>query len=300
MKIFVTGGTGFVGTRLITALIEQGHQVTVLTRQAIHDDTSDIDLVQGNPMVKGKWQQVAAEHDVIINLAGENIFGRWTQAKKEAIRDSRILSTANVVEAIARGQKKEMLLFNASAVGYYGFHGDEMLTEDSTAGVDFLGSVARQWEGEAQKAEYFGARVVLCRFGVILGKHGGALEKMLPVFSVGFGSALGSGKQWFSWIHIDDLVRIFLFLLDRPTITGPVNCTSPNPVRNSEFARSLSEILNKPYFMPNVPGFVIRTVLGQFGEILIKGQRVIPKKLLHAGFEFRFPEHKKSLESIVK
>src|SRR3990170_3929792 len=153
MKIFVTGGTGFVGTRLITALIEQGHQVTVLTRQAIHDDTSDIDLVQGNPMVKGKWQQVAAEHDVIINLAGENILGRWTQAKKEAIRDSRILSTANVVEAIARGQRKEILLFNASAVGYYGFHGDEMLTEDSPAGVDFLGSVARQWEGEAQKAE---------------------------------------------------------------------------------------------------------------------------------------------------
>jgi len=300
MKIFVTGGTGFVGTWLIKALIEQGHDITILTRRAIHDDTSGVEYVQGNPMTSGKWQQVAAEHEVMINLTGENIFGRWTEAKKEAIRNSRILTTANLVEAIARRQGKETRLFSASAVGYYGFHGDEILTEDSPSGGDFLGSVARQWEAEAKKAESFEAKVVLCRFGVVLGKHGGALEKMLPVFSAGFGSALGSGKQWFSWIHIEDLVRIFLFLLDRPNITGPVNFTSPNPVRNNEFAKSLSEILHKPYFMPNVPGFVIRTVLGQFGEILIKGQRVIPKRLLHAGFEFQFPEHKKTLESIVK
>lgn len=300
MKIFVTGGTGFVGRTLTKALVEKGHEVTILSRKSQKSNTPGINYVQGNPMTRGVWQDAASQHECLINLAGENVFGRWTRAKKKVIHDSRIITTANLVEAVSRRQGKETRFLSASAVGYYGHHGDEKITEKSPAGFDFLASVGRQWEAEAKKAETFGAGVVLCRFGVILGKNGGVLEKMLPIFSIGLGSALGSGKQWFSWIHLDDLVRIFLFLLDHPEIKGPVNCTAPNPVRNSEFSKTLAEVLDRPHFMPKVPGLVIKTLMGEFGDVILKGQRVIPERLMDSDFEFLMPDIKKALESIVR
>lgn len=300
MKVFVTGGTGFLGSTLTKAFVKKGHEVTILSRKSRQSNTPGITFVQGDPMNRGTWQDTASQHEVMINLAGENVFGRWNESKKKAIRESRILSTAHLVEAVSRRQGRETRFLSASAVGYYGHHGDEEITEKSPSGSDFLASVGRQWEDEAKKAEAFGAKVTMCRFGIILGKDGGALEKMIPVFSVGLGSALGSGKQWFSWIHLDDLVRIFFFLLDNPSITGPVNCTSPNPVRNSELSKALSEALNRPYFMPKVPSFIIKTVMGEFGDILLKGQRVIPERLMKSGFEFSMPDIKKALESSVR
>lgn len=300
MKIFVTGGTGFVGRTLTSALAKQGHEVTVLSRKSKQSNNYGISFIHGNPMTRGAWQDAVRQHEVIINLAGENIIGRWTRTKKKAIHDSRIFTTANLVEAISRRQGKETRLLNASAAGYYGPHGDEKITEKSPACFDFLALVGRKWEAEAKKAEAFGAKVTRCRFGIILGKNGGALKKMLPLFLAGLGSPLGSGKQWFSWLHIDDLIRIFLFLVDNPSITGAVNCTSPNPVRNSEFSRALSAALHRPHFMPKIPGFIIKIVMGEFGDILLKGQRVIPEKLMNSGFEFSMPDIKEALESLVK
>ena len=226
---------------------------------------------------------------MVINLAGASIFKTWNDRNKEAIRDSRILTTRHLVEAIGEAGKNITLL-SGSAVGYYGFRDDDELDENSAPGDDFLARVVQDWEAEAKKAEEFGARVVLCRIGVILGRDGGALSKMLTVFKWGLGSPLGSGKQWFSWISLYDLVTIFLYLIENEKISGPVNCTSPNSVTNREMTRALGQALHRPAFLPPVPSFLIRGVLGEFSDVFIKGQKVMPRKLIESGFIFRFPD----------
>ena len=301
MRVFVTGGTGFVGSMLTKRLTERGHAVTLLTRKirTDHPVPEGVAMTEGNPTEPGGWQKEVADHDVIINLAGASIFRRWTDAEKRRIHDSRIETTRNLVNALGPRKGMKTTLLSTSAVGYYGFHGDETLNEESLPGKDFLASVSREWEGTALKAEALGVRVVLCRFGIVLGAGGGALGEMIPIFNKGLGSPLGNGKQWFSWIHQMDLVRIFLFLMEREDLSGSFNCTSPEPVRNKELTEFLGEALGKPTFMPSVPGFVIRMIKGEFGNVLLKGQKVLPEKLLNAGFQFQYPDLKNALRDLL-
>jgi uncharacterized protein len=299
MKIFLTGGTGFVGNGLTNELVQSGHEVTLLTRslRKFGSKPSAVSLIEGDPTQKGEWQESAGGHEIIINLAGASIFTRWTKERKQILRESRILTTRNIVDALDGGSIKTF--FSTSAIGYYGFHEDEELNEASLPGEDFLAQLALDWEKEALRAQDLGIRVVLTRFGIVLGEDGGALGQMIPMFKKYVGGPLGSGKQWFSWIHLEDLVQAFLFLVDHPEISGPVNFTAPNPVRNKELAAALGKILNRPAFMP-APGFMLRWVLGEFGSILLKGQKVLPQKLLQSGFRFRYPTIEKALKSIVE
>ena len=302
MKIFMTGGSGFVGTALTRELTQRGHAVTILTRkikpgQALPDGAS---FLEGNPTAKGAWQEKAAEHDVFINLAGTSIFSRWTDEMKKDLRESRILTTRNLVEAMQVRRGKDAHLLSTSAVGYYGFHGDEELSEESPAGKDFLANLAADWEAEARRAEMIGARVVLCRFGIVLGREGGMLGQIVPIFRFFLGSPLGSGRQWFSWIHERDLANVFLFLMDHTDIRGPVNCTAPEPVRNREMTETLGKVLGVPTFMPSVPGFVLRLMKGEFGSVILEGQRVLPRKLQTAGFTFQFPQLREALKDLLR
>ncbi|MGW8161906.1 MAG: TIGR01777 family oxidoreductase [Desulfobulbales bacterium] len=299
MKVFITGGTGFLGKALTAALLADGHSVTILSRSPRHRSlTLGLTYCEGNPTKEGPWQEVVAGYDAVINLAGASIFQVWNNRNKEAIRSSRIRTTRNLVHAVGEAKRKITLL-NGSAVGYYGPRGDEDLGEDSPPGGDFLAEVARSWEEEAKKAEQFGARVVLCRIGVILGRDGGALSKMLAVFKWGLGSPLGSGAQWFSWVALHDLVKIFVFLLKNEDISGPVNCTAPNPVTNREMTAALGRALHRPIILPPIPAFIIKGVLGEFGDVFVKGQKVLPKKLLDHGFVFDFPEIEPAFAHLV-
>ena len=302
MRIFMTGGTGFVGSALTKNLTEQGHSVTLLTRKIRKSAAalpSGVSMVEGNPTEPGPWQETLANHEVVVNLAGASIFRRWTRDEKRRIRDTRIQTTTNLVNAFERRKGMKTTLLSTSAVGYYGFHGDEALDESRPPGNDFLASVAREWEETALKAERLGVRVALCRFGIVLGADGGALGEMIPIFKKGLGSPLGSGKQWFSWIHQQDLVRIFLFLIEREDLSGPFNCAAPEPVQNQELTRMLGKVLGKPTFMPSVPGFVIRMVKGEFGSVLLKGQKVLPEKLQKAGFQFQYPNLSGALRDLL-
>lgn len=299
MKIFITGGTGFVGTYLMKRLIAGGHSVTILTSDNPGSGlkVDGLSYLEGNPTVQGDWQKVVPGHDVIINLAGASIFSRWTEKQKIILRESRILTTRHLVEALPP-KAERITFFSTSAVGYYGFHEDEELTEASSAGTDFLARLANDWEQEALRAQDKGARVIITRFGIVLGKNGGALGQMIPLFKYFLGGPLGSGRQWFSWIHMDDLAEAFIFLLQHQEISGAVNVCSPRPVRNKELGAAIGRVLRRPSWMP-APGFVIRVILGEFGSVLLKGQRVIPRRLLDAKFRFKYPVIDQALESII-
>ena len=301
MKIFMTGGTGFVGKTLTRKLVKQGHQVTVLTRKISEASIPEkgVSLIEGDPTTEGAWQEQVSHHKTMINLAGASILRRWTREAKTMIRNSRILTTKNLVKAMRACKDTETTLISASAVGYYGFRGDEQLDESCTPGNDFLAQLARDWEAEALQARQYGVRVLICRIGIVLGTRGGALGQMIPLFNKGLGSPLGSGEQWFSWIHEQDLVRIYLFLLDQKDLEGPVNCTAPSPVKNREFTKALGEALKKPTVMPAVPGFMLKIIKGEFGNVLLKGQRVVPKKLSDAGFDFQFPRITDALHDLI-
>ena len=300
MKILITGGTGFVGTQLTSRLIQDNYEVTILSRSAkpTGEIPKGISYLQGDPTQQGSWQEAIKNHDAVINLAGASIFAKWTEEHKKAIRESRVSTTRNIVEGIPSHPQKQFTFFSTSAVGYYGFCGDEELTEESPHGDDFLARIASGWEGEALKAKEMGARVVITRFGIIMGEKGGALGQMIPLFKKYIGGPIGSGRQWFSWVHIKDLAEAFTFLLKHPEIPGPVNVCSPNPVRNKDLAKALGRALHRPSFMP-APGFMIKLVLGEFGSVILEGQRVIPKRLLDSGFAFQYPKIDKALQEIV-
>jgi len=299
MKILITGGTGFVGTQLTTRLIQEGNEVTILTRsrKGTQKVTSGISYLEADPTQKGPWQEAIKNHDAVINLAGASIFAKWTEEYKNAIRESRVSTTRNIVEGMPSHPPKPFTLFSTSAVGYYGFCGDEELTEESPHGEDFLARMAVEWEGEALKAKDKGARVVITRFGIVLGEKGGALSQMIPLFKKYIGGPIGSGRQWFSWVHINDLAEAFAFLMKHPEISGPVNLCAPNPVRNKDLAKALGKVLNRPSFMP-APGFLVKLVLGEFGSVILEGQRVIPRMLLQNGFVFKYPDIYTALQSI--
>lgn len=301
MDIFITGGTGFVGATLCRALTKAGHQVTVLSRSAHSAESlpKGINHTIGDPSRPGPWQEEASQCQGFINLAGASIFGRWDNEYKKLLRSSRIQTTKHLVEAIAnREAKNKAILVSASAVGYYGFCGDEELDESSPPGDDFLAQLCQDWETEAMRAEESGARVVITRFGIVLGSGGGALRQMLPIFRMGLGGRLGSGKQWFSWIHQADLVRAILHCLENPDLAGPVNCTSPEPVTNQDLTKTLGKVLGKPSFLP-APSFAVKLALGEFGSVLLEGQRVLPRKLGNAGFSFLFPGLQKALQDLL-
>ena len=298
MKILITGGLGFVGTQLSIRLLGKGHQVTVVDHSSEpHAHTpQDVRYVSADTTVKGTWQEEVSRQDGVINLAGTSIFSRWNDKTKKLIHDSRVLTTRNVVEAMPT--KDGTVLCSTSAVGYYGFRGDEELSEEDTPGADFLAKVCIDWENEARKAIEKGVRVTITRFGIVLGKTGGALGQMIPAFKKFVGGPLGAGNQWFSWIHMEDLLNAFMFVFEKDDISGPVNFCSPNPVRNRELAKALGKILWRPSFV-TTPAFMLRLVLGEFGSVLLEGQRVIPTQLIKHGFTFCHPEIMEALKDIL-
>jgi uncharacterized protein len=301
MRIFITGGTGFVGSYLTRRFTDFGHEVTVITRSVRSGQALPQGAVflEGNPGKPGPWQKRVAEHDVIINLAGRSIFSPWTAKVRREILESRVLTTRNVVEALKAGGEGKLLL-STSAVGYYGNStNDSVLDESSPPGDGFLAEVGKAWEEEARRGEQFGARVVRCRFGIVLGRDGGALETMVPAFRYYLASPLGSGRQWFPWIHLEDIFGIMSFVGEHPNLSGPINCTAPQPVRNREFTEVLAKALKKWVILPAVPAFLLRTLLGEFGSVLLDGQRAFPKRLLDSGYDFRFPTLEQALRDLI-
>lgn len=303
MKIFITGGLGFMGSILASRLSNQGHQVTVLTHSPgkKRNIPDGVRVLNADATKPGVWQDAVAEQDAVINLAGVSIFARWTSRRKRAIHNSRIFITRNLVEAIKKTEGKKPDLLSVSAMAYYGPHGDEEVTESDGPGPerDFLTRVSRDWEAEALKAEQYGVRVAITRFGVILGKGGGAMQVLALIFKLHLGNWLGSGRQWFSWIHADDLASIFMFLLEHKKIRGAVNCTAPNPVTNKQLTDELNHALKSFPIIPPAPGFVLNCILGELGSFVLKGQRAVPRLLLDSGFSFKYPDLDKALADIL-
>ena len=305
MRVFVTGGTGLIGTRLVGQLRARGDDVALLTRRpdAVRAQFSGCTIVAGDPMQAGAWMDAITDCDAVVNLAGENIFARrWNDAFKALLRDSRVKSTENVVQALGKyprtpaGQPK--VLVNASAIGYYGPTAEEELTEDSPPGNDTLARVCVEWENAARAGEAHGVRVAMVRIGVVLDKHGGALAKMLTPFKLFVGGKVGSGKQYVSWIHRDDMVGLLVFVLDHAGASGPINGTAPNPVTNTELSKAIGRALHRPSFIPT-PALGLRAMLGQVAEVVTTGQRVLPKRALAWGYSFKFPGIDAALADIL-
>lgn len=287
MKIVVAGGSGFLGEPLVKRLLTRGDDVAVLTRNATHVRAGR--AVQWDAKSQGVWSDEAAAADVVINLAGENIGeGRWTDERKKRLIDSRLNATHAIVEALRRDPARPRTMINASAVGIYGNRGDELLDESSPRGAGFLADLVERWEAAAREAESL-ARLVLLRFGVVLDAEGGALKKMALPFKFGAGGPVGNGMQWMSWIDRDDAVRFIEWAIDRDSVRGVYNATSPQPVRNKNFARALGRALHRPAFLP-APAFALKLAFGQMAEeVLIAGQRVAPRRAAAEGFTFERP-----------
>lgn len=293
MRVLVTGATGLIGSHLVPALQREGHQVVRLGRRR---DASDFvwDPLRGQ-MDTGALDGVEA----VVHLAGENIGQRWTEERKQRMWRSRVEGARLLADAIASVSSPPRTFISASATGYYGDRGDEALDEDAGPGRGFLAELCQAWEEAAQGAARAGTRVVNPRFGVVMSDKGGALARLLPLFRLGLGGALGDGRQYMSWIDIEDLVSAVLFLLRRDDLSGPVNVTSPNPVTNEEFTRTLARVLGRPAFL-RVPAFALKAMMGQMAEeALLAGQRVLPRKLHQAGFAFQYPDLEGSLRHVL-
>jgi uncharacterized protein len=300
MKVAITGATGFVGSRLVEQLQVQGHQPLILTRKpaAALRTFPNLEIVAYTPTESGDWQDAIAGCDAVVNLAGEPIAEkRWTPQEKEEILNSRKLGTQKIVEAIARANPKPKVLVNASAIGYYGTSETATFDETSPSGNDFLAEVCQAWEAQAQKVKEAGVRLVILRFGIVLG-NGGALAKMIPPFQLFAGGPLGSGQQWVAWIHRDDLVRLIIEALTRPNLEGVFNATAPNPVRMSELCQALGDVLHRPSWLP-VPSFALEALLGEGAKVVLEGQQVLPNRTMSSGFEYQYSRVKEALEEIL-
>lgn len=299
MKISITGGGGFVGRHLSALLLQRGHRVTAIGRRPPPDPGGGgaFTAIRADTSAAGAWQEAIAASDGVVNLAGETIFQRWNRRTKARIRDSRILTTRHVVEALPAGPGT--LLLNASAVGYYGDRNDAVLTEAEPPGDDFLARLAADWEAEASAAAKKEVRVVAARLGIVLGAGGGALAKMIPAFKAFAGGPVGSGSQWFPWIHTGDLCAAFLHVIETPRLEGPFNFCAPHPVRNREFAAALGAALDRPAVVP-VPAVVLRLALGEFASALLASLRVVPERLTREGFTFAHPRVETALASLVE
>jgi len=298
MQVLISGASGMVGTAVTAALARQGHTVHRLVRPGKELRPGD---VRWEPPT-GELDTVAAEGtDAVVHLAGVSIAdGRLDAKHKEQVRASRVDATRHLVSGLARLKRCPRVLVAASAVGYYGNRGDELLTEESSAGSDFLSSVCVEWEKEARRAEESGIRVVNLRFGMILWPKGGALERMLLPFKFGSGGRLGSGKQWWSWLTLPDAVCLVQFAIENDALRGPVNAVAPNPVRNIEFTKTLGKVLRRPTIFP-APGFALRIALGEMADaLLLASQRAVPKRLEAAGYNFQHSELRTSLELLLQ
>jgi uncharacterized protein len=300
MKILVTGATGLVGTALVAALAREGHTVCRLVRSGTKSrggaaGTFDVPWDSETGNLGG----AAVGAEAVVNLAGASIVaGRWTNARKKLLRTSRVDATRSLVKALGKMNAKPTVLVSASAVGFYGNRGDETLTEDSSPGNDFLSNLTKEWEAEVLHAEEFGTRVVLARFGIILAGTGGALPEMMLPFKFGLGGRIGDGKQWLSWITLDDVVAILRLALITGDLRGPINIVAPEPVRNADFAKELAKAMNRPAIFP-APAFALRLAMGEMADaLLLASQRVVPQKLTSAGYSFASRNLKDALETI--
>ena len=299
MSILVTGGTGFVGNHLLSLLDD----VLVTSRNAERAKKSlppEVDVVQWDPLAGPIEIPAERRISAVVNLMGDSIAeGRWNEEKKKSIRDSRIIGTKNLIRGLIASGKKPDAFVSASAVGYYGDAGEAVVNEDHPAGNGFLTDVSREWEEAADEIASHGVRVVKLRIGIVLGADGGALEKLIPLFKLGLGGKLGSGKQWFPWVHVKDLARLAKWSIETPLAEGIYNATAPNPVRNAEFTKDLAQALNRWAILP-APKFGLRLALGEFANSLFFSQNVIPKKAIDHGFEFQFENLPQALADIVK
>jgi len=301
MKIVLTGATGFIGRRLCRALAADGHELVALTRDPVSAQATVPELGAAHPWhaVREYAPREALEGaDAVVHLAGESVAGRWTAAKKELIYETRALGTKHLVEVIAKLDRKPRVLVSASAIGYYGDRGEEKLSETSEPGDDFLARVCRDWEAQAMRAEEAGVRVVRPRIGIVLGPGGGALDAMLLPFKLGAGGPLGSGQQWWSWVHRDDVVGLIRHAL-AGELDGPVNATAPEPVRQRDFAKALGRVLKRPAFLP-APALALKLVLGEFSSELLGSKRVVPERAQQSGYAFAHPELEAALRDCLK
>jgi uncharacterized protein (TIGR01777 family) len=294
-RILVSGASGLIGTALLASLETQGTQIVRLVRGCV----SNTSQVSWDPLAPVSPAAVSG-FDAVVHLAGESVVGRWTEEKRQAIRASRVQGTRHLAAALAQCDVKPSVLVCASAVGFYGNRGDELLGEESPSGLGFLPEVCREWEAVSRIAAEAGIRTVNMRIGLVLSAKGGALGNMLTPFKLGLGGRIGSGRQWWSWIHIDDIVGGIQYAVRTESLSGAVNLVAPNAVRNVEFTKVLASVLGRPAFFP-VPEFALRMAFGQMAaeELLLSSQRVEPGKLGSSGYEFRFRELRAALESLV-
>lgn len=299
MRIVITGASGFIGGILADRLWTRRHHVVLLSRNPPRvSNLTQQEWIAWSPGSPGDWEQAIDGVDGIINLAGEPIAAkRWSDSQKEKIRSSRIESTKALVKAIGRAKQKPKFLISSSAVGYYGAHGDETVTEETIPGNDYLARVCVDWEKEARNAESYDVRVVLVRTGIVLDKGKGALAKMVVPFRYFAGGPLGSGNQWMPWIHIEDQIAMLLFLLENQNARGPFNATAPNPVTMTEFCKTLGAVLNRPSWA-SVPGGMLTLLVGEMAEMLLNGQRAVPQAAMKLGYEFKYPHLLPALESL--
>jgi uncharacterized protein (TIGR01777 family) len=297
MKCVISGGTGFIGRRIVDRLLRDEHYVGVWSRQPGKEKRAAVASFTWDPLQGEPPAESLNAMDAVIHLAGEPVAQRWNAEVKRRIRDSRVLGTRALVDAISRVRHKPRVLVCASAIGYYGDRGDEVLTESSSPGSGFLADACRGWEAEADRAAEFGLRVVKLRIGFVLGKGGGALARMVPAFRAFVGGRLGSGKQWMPWIHVGDVAEMFVHAVEND-IAGVWNATAPNPVTNSEFTREMGKALHRPAVFP-VPPFALKLAFGELGQHMLDSSRVVPEAALKAGFRFRHPELGPALRDII-
>jgi len=294
-KVLVSGSSGLVGTALLPALQASGYEVTRLVRGAVPGN-QQIGWDPARPLAP----ESVSGFDAVIHLAGESIVGRWTEAKKRRILESRVQGTRNLVKALVEASQRPRVLISGSASGYYGDRGDEILREDSPSGQAFTSELCRQWEAATEAAANAGVRTVQIRLGVVLSATGGALQKMLPPFRMGLGGNMGNGRQWLSWIDLQDVIGAIQYILKTEALQGPVNLASPNPVTNAEFTKTLASVLSRPAVFP-MPAFAARLVFGQMAdELLLASQRLEPAKLLASGYVFQKPDLRSTLSAILE
>ncbi|MBD3220137.1 TIGR01777 family protein [bacterium] len=303
MDVLMTGGTGLIGQTLIPLLLERGDRVTVVTRDANRVRQTlptGAEPLEADPAVVGPWLDHATRADAIVNLVGESVAtGFWTRGKKRRLRRSRLRPTSHLADVLRdRDPERPAVLVSASATGYYGDGGEQALGEAAEPGQDYLAMLCYEWERNAQRAAGPGCRVAMTRFGLVLAREGGALAAMRPAFERGLGGRLGSGRQYWPWVHIQDVARAILFVIDTPGIAGPVNVTAPNPAQQREFARLLGEALDRPTRLP-APAWALRLVLGQKAAILLASQRAVPNRLKTSGFTFEHVELERALDDLI-
>ena len=306
MRIIITGGSGLIGRELTASLAADGHEVIVLSRspERISSLPHSARAEKWDARTADGWGHLADGAGAIVNLAGENLAGsgffptRWTPERKRLIRESRLQSGQAIVQAVEAAASKPSLVIQSSAIGYYGVHGDETLTEEAAPGNDFLAKLAMEWEASTEPVESMGVRRAIIRTGIVLSMEGGALQRLLLPFKLFAGGPMGNGRQWYSWIHIKDVMHAIRFLIETPEVEGVFNLTAPNPLTNAALARVIGQVMKRPSFLP-VPGFALRLMFGEVATVVLDGQRVLPNHLEALGFTFEFPEAKGALRDLL-